>query len=111
MQELDLQAFEARAAALDRAISKTAGVDPFCSRAVWTTSFHRAFGPDRPLVLYGTDTSSAALARNAHPQIGAYLEPLESMWGFASPLLGPDAIDLLQHMLRGEGARGLPMRP
>jgi hypothetical protein len=111
VQISELAELEARAAELDRAVDATPGTDPFCSRSAWTLSFHRAFGADRDLRACAGDASFALLARAHHPRLGPYLEPLESMWGLACPLLGPHAVELLEHALgAAAGAeRGLPL--
>lgn len=64
--------------------------DPFCCRTEWQLSFHEAFAPRRRLHLIAAGDSMIAFAGFEHG-----LEPVESHWHFACPLLGPHAVELL----------------
>ena len=95
---LSLEEFEACAPDFDRSVDAQPHVDRFCSRSDWILPYHRAFLPERELfVLRGgrDDSSFVVLAAREHPDAGRYLEPVENMWCFASPLVGPDAPALL----------------
>ncbi len=73
--------------------------DPMCSRSEWLLSYHAVFAPQRTLQLRSFNGSLLALAQLLHPLIGPLLEPLESHWFFPNPLLGPDAVHLLEALL------------
>jgi hypothetical protein len=73
--------------------------DPMCSRSEWLLSYHAVFAPQRTLLLRASEGSLLALARVVHPLIGPLFEPLESHWFFPNPLLGPDAVHLLEAVL------------
>jgi len=73
--------------------------DPMCSRSEWLLSYHAVFAPLRTLQLRSCNGSLLALAQLLHPLIGPLLEPLESHWFFPNPLLGPDAVHLLEAFL------------
>jgi hypothetical protein len=92
---ISLEDFEACADDFDRAVEREHGIDRFCSRTEWILPYHRAFLPDRELFLYRDGDSFAAFASREHPSAGAYLEALENMWCFASPLVGDDSLALL----------------
>lgn len=94
-QRLSRVELEECASDFDRAVELQRDIDRFCSRTEWILPFHLAFLPDRELFLYREGGSFAALAARDHPTIGRYLEPLETMWCFASPLVGPDPLALL----------------
>jgi CelD/BcsL family acetyltransferase involved in cellulose biosynthesis len=48
-----------------------------------------------------------AFARREHVRIGPLLEPVEAHWLFGSPLLGPDALELLRVLLDEEERAGV----
>jgi hypothetical protein len=73
--------------------------DPMCSRSEWLVSYHSVFAPERELILRSANGSLLALAEVYHPLIGPLIEPLESHWFFPNPLLGPDAVSLLEDFL------------
>jgi Acetyltransferase (GNAT) domain len=73
--------------------------DRFCCRTEWQLSLQEAFFPRRRLVLRRNATSLLALADRNYPDLGPILEPIDSLWMFGSPLLGPDAIELLDALL------------
>jgi CelD/BcsL family acetyltransferase involved in cellulose biosynthesis len=93
---------------LNRAAARTPQADPFCCRTEWQLSFHEAFAPRRPLLVREAAGSVVAFAGVRHPRIGHLLEPIESHWCFGSPLLGPDAVELLEGLLREDALRDDP---
>jgi hypothetical protein len=98
-----LSALEACAGRFDRAVDATPEIDHFCSRVAWIAPFHRAFGAGRELRVFERDGSFVALARAHWPGGRTGLEALENMWGFACPLLGPDAAALLAELTAEPG--------
>lgn len=105
MERLGLSDLENREDAFDRAADATPGIDAFCSRLAWVGAFHRAFGHGRELAVFGSGDSFVALARATWAPGRAGLEPLENMWGFACPLLGPEAAAMLAEL----GSAGGPL--
>ncbi|MFI5317204.1 MAG: GNAT family N-acetyltransferase [Myxococcota bacterium] len=97
MECLSRAEFERCGAEFDARVDADPDLDRFCSRTDWILPFHDAFHPERELVLARDGGAFVALAA----QRGA-LEALESMWGFASPLVGAGALELLLALL---GAR------
>ncbi len=90
---LSLEDAERRAAELDEAAASSPSVDPFCSATSWALSAREAFHPTSEPWLYESEVPGAGFflgARDTHPSLGRFVAPLESMWGLASPLLGPD---------------------
>lgn len=83
----------------DERVADDGDVDPFCSGSAWQLAFHDAFEPERPLWLARSDDGLVVLAESRRPSAPGLLEPLENMWGFASPLIGPGAATLLGHSL------------
>lgn len=77
------------------AVAATPGIDPFCCRIEWLLPFHRAFTPTAPMVLWQQDDSFVLLARQQAADGAMLLTPLEALWGFACPLIGPDAPAML----------------
>jgi hypothetical protein len=85
--------------ALNRLSAVYAPEDPLCSRSEWLFSFHEAFQPHRKIWIRSTHRSILSLASWIHPEHGSILEPVESHWLFANPLLGSDSIELLRTLL------------
>jgi CelD/BcsL family acetyltransferase involved in cellulose biosynthesis len=100
VRRLDRAELERCTAEYDAAVAVDPDVDPFCTRSDWVLSFHDAFHPGSPLLAACTPGSFVLLAERE-----GLLEPLEAMWGFASPLVGPDAIEILRQLLAAGAAR------
>lgn len=83
----------------NRAVDITAHADPFCCRTEWQLSFHECFAPERQLLIASSDDSIITFARHAETAHGPLIEPVEASWLFGCPLLGPDAVPLLQQLL------------
>jgi CelD/BcsL family acetyltransferase involved in cellulose biosynthesis len=98
VERLSLKELEDAAAQYDAAVEADPEVDPFCTRSAWVFSYHRAFAAHRPVCALRADASYVVLAERFIPGVGLGLEPLEAMWGFASPLVGPHAVELLAHL-------------
>ena len=112
MEPLDLEAFEGIAPEYDAAVEADPWVDRFCTRSEWILSFHLAFGPERPLAAARDGANFVALAQKQLGAAGSGYEPLESMWGFASPLVGRGAVELLPLVIGRSPVvlQGLPLR-
>jgi GNAT acetyltransferase-like protein len=95
VRRLDRDALERCAAELDAAVDLDPDVDRFCTRSDWILSFHDAFHPQSEIVAARDGGAFVALASRR-----GLLEPLEAMWGFASPLVGLAAGELLLELLR-----------
>jgi CelD/BcsL family acetyltransferase involved in cellulose biosynthesis len=91
------------------AAASTPQADPLCCRTEWQLSFHEAFAPQRALVVREANGSLIAFARRRDPRLGALLEPVEAHWGFASPLLGADALALLHELLAEHSRESAPV--
>jgi len=115
MERVDRADLEALACRLDASVECDPAVDPICTRSAWQLSYHDAFAPGRPLWLDQSGDDWVLLAEHVTLQGVGYLEPLENMWGFASPLVGSEAGWLLAEGLRKLRLPalllGLPMDP
>ena len=90
MERLSLDALEAQADAYDGSVAASADLDGFCSSSDWVLPAARGLMPGRPPWIWREDEAFVALMRGL--QGGRpWLEPLESMWGLACPLVGADA--------------------
>ncbi|HEX2568868.1 MAG TPA: GNAT family N-acetyltransferase [Polyangia bacterium] len=87
MEPLDLAAFDAVADEYDRAVARSRDLDHFCSSSAWILPAHEALMPPREPWLRRGEHGWVALARAAEGNV-RYLQPLEAMWGLASPLVG-----------------------
>ncbi len=81
------------------AAMSTPQADPFCCRTEWQLSFYEAMGDRGRLIVRETPGSLVALMELHDARPGLLFGPLESHWFFGSPLLGPDAPDLLSDIL------------
>mgnify|MGYP001819128775 CR=1 FL=1 len=74
-------------------------VDPFSCTTNWQASFFEAFEPDRKLLIRESNNSVMAFAEYRPPSAQVFLTPLDLMWQFCNPLLGPDSVQLLADTL------------
>ena len=86
-------------------------VDPFCSTPAWQMAFHDAFSPKRRLLIASHSNSLVALAEHISPQGDVYLTPVEPHWFFGCPLLGKNAVDMLNGMMADIGKLYAPASP
>jgi CelD/BcsL family acetyltransferase involved in cellulose biosynthesis len=114
MQLLSRAELERCAPEYDACVARDSELDRFCSRTDWVLSFHDAFHPTSELALARAGGSFVLLALRR-----GLLEPLEAMWGFASPLVGDGSPALLAELLRARAESrgrepvyltGLPLR-
>lgn len=110
MQRLVRADFEAASSDYDAAVAADPAIDRFCSQCAWVLSFHDAFRTRAELLLAREGDAFVALAAAEEPSIGVVLQPLESMWGFASALVGDGSCDLLCRVLAPDFA-GRPREP
>ena len=96
MESLTLAELEGRAAAFDQAVAATPAIDHFCSSSDWILPAHAAFMPPREPWLFHGAEGYVAMMRGLHPQGWSYIEPLESVWGLACPLIGPTCRPLVE---------------
>ncbi len=92
----------------NRAAAQSHQGDPFSCRTEWQLSIQQTYFPKRRLHLRANDSGFLALAERRHPGLGPTLEPLDSLWLFASPLLGPGALELLEDLLDERAIAGRP---
>ena len=87
-------------AALWTAIAARSGrADPFSCTPAWQLSFHDAFAPRRRLFIHVDEENVLAFAELTLLSGHILLAPVEAHWISASPLLGPNADDLLVRLL------------
>jgi hypothetical protein len=95
-------------ARVEAVVDATPGIDPWCSGPDWQLAVHQGFAPDADLLLLATDATPEppptpgpgpaaprspdgyALLAHYVAAEGLMLAGLEPLWGFGSPLLGPD---------------------
>ena len=91
----------------NRAAARSLQGDPVCCRTEWALSIQQTFFPKRRLHLRESSAGFLALAERRYPGLGPTLEPLDCLWMFGSPLLGPGAPDLLEALLAERASQGL----
>ncbi len=90
VDRLTLDELDERWVDVERAVDATPGVDRWCSGPDWQLPVGQGFAPDAPRLLLADDRLGFALLaryREAGTDVIGGVEPL---WGFASPLVGPD---------------------
>lgn len=87
---LSLQELEDEAPRFNTTVQSTPEIDRFCSSTYWSVSAHLAFASYRPVWIRSSPAGYAVMAVGYRLSHGMVLEPLESVWGAASPLVGPD---------------------
>ncbi len=86
----------------DDLVSDTDGIDEFCSSPDWIIPLHRTFGSGE-LVVACTADAAVALALRPGPQGHNLLCGIDTVWGYARPVVGPgidSGIDLLDQVLQ-----------
>ncbi len=106
MRHLSLADLDRHWPELESALDHTPEVDRWCSGPDWVLPVHAGFGPGagaEPLVL--TDGSGwALLARYRLGDGRRMIAGLEPLWGFASPLIGPDVEGLADRVAQALAA-------
>jgi hypothetical protein len=102
MELLDLAKLSQEAERFDRAVAQTRGIDDFCSSSLWTLPAAIGLQPSREPEIRRLERGYLSFMRS-HLDGASILEPLESMWGLASPLIGEDPSELVDglHELSG----------
>ena len=87
MQHISFDEFKAHhIERFDAMMSKTKGIDQFCSSSSWVLSAFEAFAQqDANPWIFQNDVGYAALYRSQHERIGKFAQPLEASWCLASP--------------------------
>jgi hypothetical protein len=78
---------------------QTPDVDTFCSSTAWTVPAHAAFHANTATIVARSGNSCVSLARGSGDGLGQYLMPTEGVWTLASPVVGPDAHENVEHLL------------
>ena len=95
MQPVSPEELDGLAPEWDARVEGDAQIDSFCSRSAWQLACHAAFAPDRSLWFGQRGDAVVVLAERP----GGMLEALENSWGFAAPLVGEGAGELLAQWL------------
>ncbi len=90
MKSLSLEEFSQASDRFDRLVMQSPDVDLFCSSSSWVLPAAEALMPGRDPWIWEGPEGFVAMMRGMHPDGWHYLEPLESMWGLASPLISPE---------------------
>jgi hypothetical protein len=90
MVENGMGALQVGAAAFDDLVDRSRDLDPFCSSTDWIMPAHHAFaGPGTPVVTGAVDEAAVAFTE-LDVRGGVVLCGLDTAWGFACPVVGPD---------------------
>lgn len=87
---------------LEVLVDQTPGIDPWCSGPDWFLPAHEAFadttfdGPVTPRLWSESGVGAVILGQARLADGTSIVAGLEPLWGFASPLLGPDLADLAE---------------
>lgn len=88
MHALTLEELEHQADSFDELVATMPGIDHFCSSSAWILPAQAELMPPRAPWLFRGEHGYVAMMRGRHPDGWHYVEPLESMWGLACPLIG-----------------------
>lgn len=80
--------------AYDAAVLASPDIDRFCSSSAWVLPAHEAFHPSETIVASQSPDGFVVLSLGEAPGLGAFLAPLEAMWGLACPIVGPSPAPL-----------------
>jgi len=107
VEQLTIEDLDRRWADVETAADATPGIDPWCSGLDWQIPVTLGFAPTANRLLFATDDGSgfALLASYRDPNGTQVLSGLEPLWGFGSPILGPDpgAIGAALALVLGSG--------
>ena len=87
MERISLAELEARAGEIERLALATPDIDAFCSSPSWILPAAAALMPPSEPYLFRAEAGFLATCLRLHEEVRV-LEPLEAMWGLASPLVG-----------------------
>lgn len=92
MEQLTIEDLDRRWADVETAVDATPGIDPWCSGLDWQIPVTLGFAPTATRLLLTTDDGQgfALLSSYRDPGGTQILSGLEPLWGFGSPILGPD---------------------
>ena len=96
MEPIDLAAV---ADDFDREVAQTPAIDRFCSASAWILAATAALMPPRAPFSFKGEHGYFAAMRGVHPAGFPYVEPVELAWGLASPLIGRDALGLVEEVV------------
>jgi hypothetical protein len=96
---------ERQAEAFDADAFATPEIDHFCSSTDWVLPAKRAWAPDADTLILRGEHGWAALLQQVHADDIFVLTGLETMWGFACPLIGPDPLALVHEFARALAQR------
>lgn len=98
-----------------RAALYSGQADPFCCLPAWQLSFHEVFAPERQLMVWHEPgqvvDSVLVMAEQVLSPDSILLTPIDTLWFFSSPLLGPHAVDMLARAMSDLAALYHPYFP
>ena len=87
VEPISLAELEAQAGEIERLALATPDIDAFCSSPSWILPAAAALMPPSEPFLFRAEAGFLATCLRVHEEVRV-LEPLEAMWGLASPLVG-----------------------
>jgi len=100
MQQLDSTGFQQQAQEYNAAVAAFEGIDPYCSRTDWILPFHASFTPLAPLHIWRENDSFVVLAQGPPAEEKQLFSSVDSMWGFATALVGGHSPRMLGSICR-----------
>lgn len=94
MDRIPFEQFERDAAEYDAAVNETPDIDHYCTSSDWILPAHLAFMPGRTSWIHRSALGFVAMVQGRHAHGWTFIEPLEAMWGLASPVVGGDVAGL-----------------
>ncbi|MGA1824028.1 MAG: GNAT family N-acetyltransferase [bacterium] len=100
MKQISLEEFDQLSDIYNNSVTDFSGIDPICSRTEWIIPFKQAFMPYNKVYIWRKNKSFMCLTESRSTFGNVFLTSLEPSWGFPSPLIGPESIDMLGALLR-----------
>lgn len=90
MDRLSIDELDDRWVDVEAAVDATPGIDRWCSGPDWQLPVGLGFAPEAPRLLLADDRLGFALLASYREAGTDVIGGIEPLWGFASPLVGPD---------------------
>ncbi|MGA1871591.1 MAG: GNAT family N-acetyltransferase [bacterium] len=99
MKKISLEELDQLSETYNNSVAAFSGIDPICSRTEWIIPFQHAFMPHNRVYIWQENKSFVGLTESKSTYGNVFFTSLEPMWGFPSPLIGPEAVDMLGALL------------
>lgn len=89
MEQLSFREFHLARQDYDESVKRTPGIAGFCSSSDWVIAAHEQLHPERDCHFFREGEHWVMLTSGPAMGYAQVLQPLEALWSFSCPLLGP----------------------